>query len=62
MVLIHSGPGKMVRSKIVEDYESGIDYLYTPEAINRANPENPLQYEMYRGLNSRHSKTGNKNI
>jgi long-chain acyl-CoA synthetase len=32
--------GKMVRSKIVERYQSAIDYLYTPEAKNMVNPPN----------------------
>ncbi len=32
--------GKMVRTKIVERYGEKIDYLYTAEAKNMANPEN----------------------
>jgi long-chain acyl-CoA synthetase len=32
--------GKMVRAKIVEFHKEKIDYLYTPEARNIANPMN----------------------
>jgi len=43
--------GKMVRAKIFEQHKDKIDYLYTPEAKNIANPRNLAAIKKVLGVN-----------